>query len=82
MILVDVFVPSINNHYEFQLDETVKIELIIEEIAEMICQKEHCNLLGNKDELYLCAYQSESILQRQTTLEQNRVEDGSRLILI
>lgn len=82
MILVDVFVPSINNRYEFQLDETVKIELIIDEIAEMICQKEHCDLLGNKEDLCLGAYQSECILQRQTTLEQNQVEDGSRLILV
>ena len=82
MILVDVFVPSLNNNYEFQLDETVRIELVIDEITEMICQKEHCNLSGNKSELYLCKYQGESIMERQTTLEQNQVTDGSRLILV
>lgn len=82
MILVDVFVPSLSNHYEFQLDEAVKIELLIDEIAEMICQKEHCNLAGKKSELCLCKYQGESIMKKQTTLSQNQVIDGSRLILV
>ena len=39
MILVDVFVPSMNNNYEFQLDENTKLDVLIEEITEIICQK-------------------------------------------
>lgn len=82
MILVDVFVPSLNNNYEFQLDENVRIELVIEEITEMICQKEHCNITGNKNELYLCKYQGEQVMGRQTSLAQNNITDGGRLILV
>lgn len=81
MILVDVFVPSLNKNYEFQLDETVRIEMVIEEITEMICQKEHCSLIGDRNAMCLCKYQGESIMNRKTTLEQNLVTDGGRLIL-
>lgn len=82
MILVDVFVPSLNNNYEFQLDENVRIELVIEEITEMICQKEHCSITGNKNELFLCRCQGESVLSRNSTLAQNQITDGGRLILV
>ena len=82
MILVDVFVPSLNNHYEFQLDEHVNVGLVIEEIAEMICQKEQCRIVGNKNKLILCKYHGEEIIDNTTTLEQNKVVDGERLILV
>ena len=41
MILVDVHVPSVESTYDFQLDEDVRIDLLIEEIGEMICRREH-----------------------------------------
>ena len=40
MILVDIYVPSIGNTYDFQLDEEVPVGNVIEEISEMIGQKE------------------------------------------
>ncbi len=82
MILVDVFVPSLNNNYEFQLDEHVNVGGVIEEIAEMICQKEQCNIVGARDKLILCKCRGEKIMDNATTLEQNKVIDGDRLILV
>ena len=36
MILVDIYVPSLDKTYDFQVDETVQTEKLIMEIAEMI----------------------------------------------
>lgn len=82
MILVDVFVPSLNKNYEFQLDENVCIEFVIEEITEMICNKEHCRIVGNKEDLYIGKYQSKSMLDKTMTLSEINVSDGDRLILV
>ena len=82
MILVDVFVPSMNNNYEFQLDENVKLDIVIEELTEIICQKEHCSLHGDRKKLCLCQYFGDSLLSRETTLAENGIEDGTRLILV
>ena len=34
MILVDIFVPGIDKNYDFQLNETIIISAVIEEIGE------------------------------------------------
>ena len=47
MILVDIYVPGANQTYDFNLDENAKIELLLEEIAGMICQKEQSTLEGS-----------------------------------
>ena len=40
MILVDIYVPGANQTYDFNLDDFAKIELLLVEIAGMICLKE------------------------------------------
>lgn len=82
MIFVDVSVPSFDKVYDFNLDENVRIDVIIKEIVEMICQKEQCRLIGNINELVLGSFDGENILQNQKTLKQCGVRTGSRLILI
>ena len=44
MILVDVYVPSVDKTYDFQLSEKSKISIIIEEITEMVERKEHSKI--------------------------------------
>ena len=53
MILVDIKVPGVEQTYDFSLDENAPIALVMEEIVEMIGQKEHCSIAGNKEELLL-----------------------------
>lgn len=40
MIMVDVQVPALDAVYDFSLSEEVQIGVLIEEITEMICQRE------------------------------------------
>ncbi len=82
MILVDVYVPSVDKTYDFQLSEKSKISIIIEEITEMVERKEHCKIKGNTGELLLCRYKGEEVLNRNATLDGLGISSGEKLILI
>ena len=82
MILVDIYVPSVDQEFDFGLDETARISGIIEEVASMISQKQQCELKGSADELLLCSMQDRAILPKGKTLEQCDIRNGSRLILV
>ena len=82
MILVDIYVPSIGNTYDFQLDEEVPVGNVIEEISEMIGQKEHCRIVGDMTKLMLCAQKYRQILHRDDTLAQCHIVTGDSLLLV
>lgn len=82
MILVDIYVPSTGNTYDFQLDTEVSIQSVIEEISEMIGQKEHCQIAGDRKRLMLCAVKDKKILRGEDTLEVCHIVNGDSLILV
>lgn len=82
MILVDIYVPSFDKEYDFNLDEKTKISVVLEEIAEIISQKEQCEMKGKISDLMLCSFDKKSILQRDKTLENCEIHTGNRLILL
>lgn len=82
MILVDVTVPSLNKTYDFQLDEKVPVSMIIDEISEMIIQKERCELIGERASLMLCSMKDGRELPVNASLEQSRIVVGDTLILV
>lgn len=82
MILVDIYVPSVGNVYDFQLDEEEKISTIIEEIGELIGQKEHCQIVGDMGELMLCSREDKQILSKNLTLAASGIKNGNSLILL
>lgn len=82
MVLVDVFVPSVDKTYNFSLNESVRIESVILEIAEMIEQKERTSLLGEETELNLYKAEAASVLPKKNSLAECYVTSGTRLILV
>ena len=82
MILVDVYVPSVDKEYDFSLNETVTVQTIIEEITEMIGQKEQTFLVGDIGEMNLCDKKSNTVLPLENTLSDCGVRTGASLILI
>ena len=82
MILVDIYVPSVGNTYDFRLDEEEKISAIIEEIRELIGQKEHCQIVGDIKKLMLCSKKNQQILPKHSTLSANGIVTGSSLLLV
>ena len=82
MILVDVMIPSIDKSYDFNVDENAQIALVMEEIVEMISQKEQCKIIGNKENLLLCQYAGQAILNKQMTLKEYGITNGYKLLLV
>jgi hypothetical protein len=82
VILVDIYVPSVGNVYDFQLDENEKISTIVEEIGELISQKEHCRLIGDIGNLMLCSKDNNSILYGDSSLCQSGIQTGNSLLLV
>ncbi|HIT66477.1 MAG TPA: hypothetical protein IAB61_04435 [Candidatus Merdisoma merdipullorum] len=82
MILVDVEAPSLGRDYQFSLDENSPVELLLDEIVEMISQKEHCEIPEDKEQLCLCSRNRGKILSRKKTLAEQGVTGADWLILL
>lgn len=82
MILVDIYVPAVGNTYDFQLEEEEKVSTLIEEIGELIGQKEHSQIVGDINGFMLCFCKGEKILPKNMTLAASGVQNGDSLILV
>lgn len=81
MIFTEVYVPALDKKYDFKLNEDVAVSVIIEEITSLICQKEHCELNGYISELLLFRDSDSKVLSLSTTLYENDIKTGNKLIL-
>ena len=87
MILVDIFVPAVDKTYNLSLNEHVALASVIEEIAEMIEQKEKTKV-GRNDAgaasgmIHLYRKITGSELPADLTLADCEVKSGESLILV
>lgn len=82
MILVDIYIPSIDRTVDFNLDENVPVSALAEEIGEMIALSSQSAALGHTERLLLCSMDRGCILDKSMTLRQNGVANGSRLLIV
>jgi len=82
MILVDIYAPSVDKSYDFNLDENAKGSVILEEIVEMIDQKERTALVGDLGDLMLCDKLNCRILPMDIALRDCGIHNGSSLLLV
>lgn len=82
MVLVDVFVPAVEQHFDFNLDEQVNIYSLLTEMSEMIIQTEQGELLGDQGQLLLCDIDKQMIMQGDRTLASYNILNGARLIMV
>lgn len=82
MILVDINIPTLNQVYDFNLDENVKIVELLDEIGGMLEQSSHSSVCGDRNKLLLCNCDTKKILPLHKTLYQCGVQTGSRLLLV
>ena len=83
MILVDIYVPAIDQTMDFELDEYASISNLLEEIGEMIIQTAKGEI--RKEDAYkmmLCSYDLQSVLENNKTLEEYNIRNGSRLFIV
>ena len=82
MIMVEIYVPLLQKAYDFSLDETVEIKILLEEIAEIICQKERWPRLESANKLLLCNRDTQQIYPPDSTLRGTGTSSGCRLIMV
>lgn len=82
MILTDIYVPALNETYDFQLDETVPVCLLIDEIAQILQKKS-----GGTEETFshpfvLCSFEQMCILDSSKTLQESGITNGGALLIV
>jgi uncharacterized ubiquitin-like protein YukD len=82
MLMVEVYVPSLDKTYDFKLNEDVPVYVVIDEISAVICQKEQCLVSGEKDKFMLFKKDKSQILSTNLTLYENEIKTGDLLMLI
>lgn len=82
MILTDIYIPAVDDNYDFMLDENVPVIQIMEEISEMIAKKVKEKKPGQISEFVLYSRDSDTILDLNLSLYANGIHDGSRLIFV
>lgn len=82
MILVDVSIPSLDETFNFRIDESAKIINIVQEISEMMCKKYKTVLNEKAENFMLCSVEKGEILDGYSTLEENKIKNGSHLYMV
>ena len=82
MILVDINVPSVEETWDFMIDENVDVNRLIPELVRMAAKRTHSDPETNPDKFSLYSATDECELTGDRTLAENGVRDGHRLILI
>lgn len=81
MISVDVFVPYLNVAYDFSLDETAPVQVVLERIAALICLKERWAPPSPTSQLMLFDPASRRCLNDSASLFSAGIYSGKQLIL-
>lgn len=82
MILVEVYVPAMDEKFDFELDENAPIYQIIGELCEMLSKRTKSPVINDIKEFMLCSIDRQEILMGENTLFQSHIGDGSRLLLV
>ena len=82
MILVDIYVPSVDAVYDFQLDENTPVRAVTTEIGEMLGKKFKVPMQPGAQRFVLCSFEQKAILPGEKTLFMCGIRNGSRLLLL
>lgn len=82
MILVDIYIPSLDETIDFRIDETAKITNVVQEISEMMCKKYKTEINAASENFFLCSAEQAKVLDGNTTLSENGIINGSRLYMV
>ncbi len=82
MVLVDVYIPAVDESFDFMLDEGMEVEKLIMEICEMISKKIQGRPLEDYSDFMLYHMDSKRQLEKGRTLRMAGIRDGARLMLV
>lgn len=82
MIMVDIYMPAIDESFDFMLDENADLDVVILEVSEMIARKTRSEI-GPEDGGFVLYYVDGKVpLASERTLYESGVRDGDRLIMV
>lgn len=82
MIMVDIYMPTIDESYDFMVDENADLDVVILEVTEMIARKTRSELTANEEGFVLYFADRKVPLLSDKTLYESGVRDGDKLILV
>lgn len=82
MILVDIYIPSVDKNYDFQVNENVSVENLTMEISEMIGNETKSGKIRETEDFMLCSLDQNKVLKKYSTLKDCGIKNGSRLMLV
>ena len=82
MIMVDIYMPAIDESYDFMIDENADLDVVILEVSEMIARKTKSEIKPGEDGFVLYDVEKKAPLSTDRTLYESGVRDGDRLILV
>lgn len=81
MTQVEVYVPSIDRSFEFEINEHAKVAAIVEGLADIIAAQVG-RTWADPGSLLLCYQEAGAILPSGRTAYQCKIRPGSRLLLV
>ena len=82
MIILEIFVPCIDKTYDFKLNEDIVISELIDEVVSVICQKEQCGVVGDRENFMFFSLNSARALSMNLSLFENDIKTGDKLMLV
>lgn len=82
MVIVDIFVPSLDKTYNFMLDENSKVEMLMVEVIEMIDNREGLISSYAEGNFALCDRDKETVLDPDKKLGEQGIETSANLVLV
>lgn len=82
MIIVNVNVPALEKVYNFSVEEKAKVGDLIEELVELIIQKECVPFGGDIRKMVLCSVDCGAMCDKEKCLNDYGVCGGGELVLV
>ena len=82
MILTDIYVPALQETFDFELNENVPVGLLITQIAQILARRTGSVPGGEEASFLLGSFEKQDILDNSLTLAECGIRNGSRLLFV
>ena len=82
MILVDVYVPSVDDKFDFTIDENTLVRKVIEELSGIISKKMKNSNVNQRIEFDLYDIKKKNHIDNNKTLFECGIRDGDQLMIV
>ena len=81
MIMVDIYIPALDEIFNVELQDECLVKEVVEEISGMMCKK-YKTSYKSANGYVLCSMDTRQILQNNKKLSFYEIKNGSRLLLV